>query len=168
MTGYIYAIAIGSAVKIGWSADPAKRLSKLQSDNPERCELLGVMAGSQDEERQVHRLLSQWKLSGEWFRRYVEPVDAFISSLAPLPKCQYTPSPDDHPLTVYRKTRGLTLEAFGDMVGVQKAAVSKWEDGHGPSIENAVKIEQATGGDLPRYVTRPDVWSPSPQSENAK
>jgi predicted transcriptional regulator len=63
-----------------------------------------------------------------------------------------------NPIAEYRKRQNLTLEAFGDMVGVQKAAVSKWEDGHGPSIENAVKIEQVTGGDLPRHVTRPYVW----------
>ena len=64
-----------------------------------------------------------------------------------------------HPIKQYRQRHGLTLEAFGRLVGVQKAAVSKWECGIGPSIENAKEIEAATHGSLPRHVLRPDVWN---------
>lgn len=63
-----------------------------------------------------------------------------------------------HPITEYRERHGLTLEAFGKLVGVQKAAVSKWEDGDGPSVDNAKAIEDATGGAIRRQVLRPDVW----------
>lgn len=69
----------------------------------------------------------------------------------------------EHPIALYRKSRGLTLEAFGRLVGVQKAAVSKWEDGDGPSIENAKAIEDVTAGAIPRWMLRPDVWpAPAP------
>ncbi len=63
-----------------------------------------------------------------------------------------------HPITLYRERLGLTLEQFGKLGGVEKAAVSKWEDGKGPSIENAKVIEDATEGALPKHVLRPDVW----------
>lgn len=71
-----------------------------------------------------------------------------------------------HPIAEYRQSHGLTLEAFGKLVGVEKAAVSKWEDGRGPSIENAKAIEEATAGALPKHVTRPDVW-PAPAQDAA-
>jgi transcriptional regulator with XRE-family HTH domain len=72
-----------------------------------------------------------------------------------------------HPIAQYRQDKGLTLEAFGRLVGVNKAAVCKWEDGFGPSIENAKAIEEATGGALPKHVLRPDVWGTDNQSEGA-
>ena len=63
-----------------------------------------------------------------------------------------------NPIRAYRQAKGLTLEQFGALVGVQKAAVSKWEDGRPPSFSKAIEIEQVTGGDLPRHVLRPDIW----------
>lgn len=72
-----------------------------------------------------------------------------------------------HPIAAYRVRHGLTLEQFGAMVGVEKAAVSKWEDGIGPSPQNAIKIEQVTGGELLKSVLRPDLWGDAPASTEA-
>lgn len=65
---------------------------------------------------------------------------------------------NSHPIFEYRARHGLTLEQFGAMVGVKKAAVCKWEDGNGPSPRVAIKIEQVTGGELAKSVLRPDLW----------
>ena len=56
------------------------------------------------------------------------------------------------------------MEAFGKLVGVQKAAVCKWEAGESPSIESAKAIEEATSGAIMKYLLRPDVWdAPAPE-----
>lgn len=71
-----------------------------------------------------------------------------------------------HPIRAYREANGLTLEAFGALVGSNKSAVFKWEGGLGPAPQTAIKIEEATGGDIPRHVLRPDLWSaPAPARE---
>ena len=65
-----------------------------------------------------------------------------------------------HPIALYRKSQAMTLEQFGARIGVQKAAVYKWEHGQQPSTDSAKLIEQATGGAVPKHVLRPDVWTP--------
>ena len=65
------------------------------------------------------------------------------------------------PIRLYRETHNLTLEAFGALVGVQKAAVNKWENGSLPSIASAKLIEARTAGAITRQQLRPDVWTAS-------
>lgn len=62
----------------------------------------------------------------------------------------------------FREARRLTQEQLGELVGVRKAAVSKWEDGAPPSPASAVRLEEVSGGALPRWMTRPDLWDPPP------
>ena len=58
-------------------------------------------------------------------------------------------------ITEYRKANNLTQTAFGEMVGVQAAAVSKWSSGRVPA-EQVVKIHKATG--IPKHELRPDLF----------
>lgn len=58
----------------------------------------------------------------------------------------------------FRANKGLTQEQLGQLVGVQKSAVSKWEVGVAPSASSAIRIEEATNGAVPRWVLRPDLW----------
>jgi transcriptional regulator with XRE-family HTH domain len=64
-----------------------------------------------------------------------------------------------HPMKAYRERHGLTLAQLGDFLGVTKPAVFKWERGLGPSPAMAIEIEKLTGGELPRWELRPDLWS---------
>jgi hypothetical protein len=52
----------------------------------------------------------------------------------------------EHALTSYRRSQGLTLQAFGDLVGAKKWQVLKWERGALPRPETAQKIVAATDG----------------------
>lgn len=58
----------------------------------------------------------------------------------------------------YRDQKGLTLEQFGALAGVQKAAVWKWEEGTPVPPMRAIIIEEKTDGELPRWRVRPDLW----------
>lgn len=48
-------------------------------------------------------------------------------------------------LTKYREEKGLTLEAFGKLVGASKGTVSKWENGAIPRPAFMQRIVAATG-----------------------
>lgn len=63
-----------------------------------------------------------------------------------------------HPLEAYRKANGLSQEAFGALIGVQKAAISKVENGQTPSPEMALAIHKVTNGTVSRRILRADLW----------
>lgn len=67
-----------------------------------------------------------------------------------------------HPITIYRWERGLTLQAFGELFGVDKSTVKRWESGR-ISAERARAVAELTGVSLAKL--RPDLW-PAP-SEHA-
>lgn len=66
-----------------------------------------------------------------------------------------------HPITRYRAANKLTLEEFGKLVGVGRAAVFKWEARKVPA-ERVRQIEAVTG--IPASDLRPDLF---PSSEGA-
>jgi hypothetical protein len=66
---FIYAIYCPNKkeVKIGYATDPIKRLSQLQVGTTDRLDLLISFRGGAEEERRIHTVLSEYRLSGEWF-----------------------------------------------------------------------------------------------------
>jgi predicted transcriptional regulator len=64
----------------------------------------------------------------------------------------------NHAIRAYREKHSLSLKEFGDLVGVQKAAVCKWEGGLRPSVEAAIRIHEITRGEVSRSMLRPDIW----------
>lgn len=67
---YVYAIlnSKDNAVKIGFSADPFKRLGQIQTNNVNKLELLLMFQGDSTIENAIHKELALFHLSGEWFR----------------------------------------------------------------------------------------------------
>lgn len=60
----------------------------------------------------------------------------------------------EHPLTAYRAANGLTLEAFGNIVGATKGTVWKWENGKAiPRPPYMRKISESTS-----YSVSPNDW----------
>lgn len=56
-------------IKIGYTAgDPAERLAALQVGCPGGLVLIHVIPGDQQEESRLHRLFSDSRARGEWFR----------------------------------------------------------------------------------------------------
>jgi hypothetical protein len=79
MSGFIYFIAADAldVVKIGFSdSHPDQRLKSLQTGCPSRLSLLAFVEGSQREERHLHRIFSNLRTHGEWFR--LEGVVRFL------------------------------------------------------------------------------------------
>lgn len=67
--GFVYLMTDGSAVKIGKSADLGKRISQIQTGNPN--EIILLQAIETDDMARVERSLHEWfkkyRMRGEWF-----------------------------------------------------------------------------------------------------
>lgn len=66
---FVYVIhAIGTSfIKIGYSTNPQSRLTALQTASPYALRILGFWPGNRLTERRIHKYLSQFRRSGEWF-----------------------------------------------------------------------------------------------------
>lgn len=70
--GFVYFIGIGGEyithVKIGFTAkNPYTRLASLQTGCPFKLRMLGFVYGNADRERELHGVLKEYRVEGEWF-----------------------------------------------------------------------------------------------------
>lgn len=66
----VYMIQAGDErgpVKIGFAANPKRRLAALQTGHPERLSILRLFDGGKVDEASLHAKFSTFRLSGEWF-----------------------------------------------------------------------------------------------------
>jgi hypothetical protein len=77
----IYLIeALGTGfVKIGYSNNPSKRLSGLQTASPHDLTLFRVLPGEVEDEHDLHQRFSSHRVRGEWFES--GPVKAWVTNL---------------------------------------------------------------------------------------
>ena len=60
-------------------------------------------------------------------------------------------------ISIFRKERGLTLDAAADVFGVNRRTLIRWEQSAPPvPIKRIVEIEAITG--IPRDELRPDIF----------
>jgi hypothetical protein len=126
MTGFVYAIESGGAVKIGFAQDPLRRLAELNVGSPGRHRLLGFIEGTKSHERELHTLFRPAHVRGEWFRKN-KAVRAFLSMLPPFDgmaahKRRVPTCPAERIIT---KCGG--AQRIADWLGIQAAAVHRWK-----------------------------------------
>lgn len=73
--GTVYFVRAGDKIKIGFSTDAKTRINSLQTSNPERLELLGVIDGPESHERSLHHRFRHLHVLGEWFRAEADLLD---------------------------------------------------------------------------------------------
>lgn len=68
--GWVYIIRAGEdgPIKIGWSRTPARRLIDLQGAHSETLWIMGLIPGSMEYEKELHKRFAKMRLRGEWFR----------------------------------------------------------------------------------------------------
>lgn len=66
---FIYLIQAGNTrkFKVGISQDPDRRLGYLQTGNPDKLHFGALWIGTRKDESAIHRLLVEYRQSGEWF-----------------------------------------------------------------------------------------------------
>lgn len=68
-------------VKIGIASDPKRRLSQIQTGNPEKLVILAVFHGNARTERELHKRFAARRKSGEWFDfTGMDPVQAVTAA----------------------------------------------------------------------------------------
>ena len=75
----IYFVKAGDRVKIGYSNDPSIRISELQTSCPHDLEVLLIVDGNRDEERELHMRFSDIRRTGEWFK-FEAPIKSYIEN----------------------------------------------------------------------------------------
>lgn len=66
----IYFAEMGEWLKIGYTAGtPARRISQLQTGQPQKISLLGTIPGERDAETGLHEIFALFRGNGEWFCR---------------------------------------------------------------------------------------------------
>lgn len=63
----VYFIRRGAFLKIGIASNVSKRLSSLQTGQPDKMELLGTIPGGRDVEQKLHARFVSLHHRGEWF-----------------------------------------------------------------------------------------------------
>ena len=72
-------------IKIGFSTNPDKRKSNLQTAHYEELEFIGIMNGSLEDEAKIKAMFSEFNIRGEWYRPDREIMD-FVEKNANKPK----------------------------------------------------------------------------------
>jgi DNA-binding transcriptional regulator YdaS (Cro superfamily) len=137
MTGYVYAIECGDAVKIGYAKDPVRRSHNLRIGNASEMFLRGYVKATRAQEAELHGLLAHHRIRGEWFHKG-HLVQAFLSLLRePLGRpsvCGYEPA-----TTIVEALGGPSKVAA--IVGIHPTRVSNWK---------RARVAGGTGGRIPQ------------------
>ncbi len=126
----IYFIKQGSYVKIGYSSLFKKRLNQLQTASPVKLEVLALIKGEKQDEKNYHDKFKHINSNGEWFY-YNDEIISFIDSLDKSLMWKYGLSENQtSPIGLIKQTRleqNLSLEELGEKLGITKQGVMDME-----------------------------------------
>ncbi|TPJ70445.1 MULTISPECIES: GIY-YIG nuclease family protein [unclassified Mesorhizobium] len=78
--GFVYFLAMGDKVKIGFSTNVGKRLKAIQTACPLPAEIVKIIPGSEQTERYFHAHFAANRINGEWFA-----MDGHLSTFLSYP-----------------------------------------------------------------------------------
>lgn len=187
MTGFVYAIESGSAVKIGWAIDPERRLAELNVGSPARHKLLGFVRGTKEHECELHRLCVKERIRGEWFRNE-GVVSLFIERLNPYSRkiksrgklddyirqsgvteaeiaAQARCSQGSMKLTQYLSETDLSAPVFAERAGLDASTIWRIVKGKvQPDLGTIAKISATTNGEVTLSDFLPEIAPAEPQA----
>jgi hypothetical protein len=113
----VYLVRAGEhgPVKIGFSTNVRRRVSKMQTDNPGKMVVLRIFEGGKAEERQLHQLFADHHIDGEWHSFSeamlgdVGLVEMYRRGVLPPPKQLPRPPPTGDEATRTELTREESL-----------------------------------------------------------
>lgn len=95
--GYIYFVAAGKHVKIGFARNVKSRIADIQVGHHEKLKLLHMEKGTMQDEAVFHALFSGLRYRGEWFHNAGDLAD-YIRDSQPKKRTKppYTKNPNGH------------------------------------------------------------------------
>lgn len=166
MSGFVYFIRCEDRVKIGYSEDPVRRLSKVNADAPFPCELLGWVAADDYPERELHERFAAARLHSEWFAAIPE-ILAFIeaarvSKAVAGDRFERRDLTDAPALLRWRYGAKLRQTEAAALIGISHAMWNRWELGVlRVAGHHVLAVEGLTG--ISRHDLRPDIFGPDPR-----
>ncbi|RAK51612.1 GIY-YIG nuclease family protein [Phenylobacterium soli] len=135
---YVIRDSLSGYVKIGYAADPWRRLAKIQSDTPGEVRLVVSEEGDEEREAELHQQFAHCRTRGEWFAPDAA-LEAYIAASA-------TP---EKPAAVRESQafwNGLTDAQVARATGFRKPYVSEVRRGlQRATPPKAIIFQRATG-----------------------
>lgn len=134
-----------SCVKIGRSADPARRLRFLQCGAPDVLSLIRVVDGDIETEKWLHERFAEHHIRGEWFKFHEDMLTASPPEVDLPVVIQYRNSSPREIIALWRAIDPRAhVEAFARDIDVRKLTAHAWiRRGSIPSTHWASIIEAA-------------------------
>lgn len=132
----VYMIQAGEngPVKIGYSAEPDRRLMELQVAHWTTLTLVRLLEGGEADEGALHSRFNHLRLRGDWHSYSTELfgdvglVDVPIGRLHDLPPLSFVATlPIGKRVAIARHRLGLSQRELAEMTGVSASAVAQWE-----------------------------------------
>lgn len=127
---YLVECGPGGPIKIGFTDDAYRRLSKAQSDSPYELRLLATMPGGPELEAELHARFGEYRIRGEWFWPAQE-LRSFVDSFgAPKPRVrqlEIRPVPAGNPMRQMRLRMGMTQKELARHLNMQQPHVCRME-----------------------------------------
>jgi len=73
----IYFVKANDRVKIGYAVNPLSRIKSIQTSSPYKLEVLLIIEGTYEVERELHKLFHEYRRTGEWFE-YGDRLESFV------------------------------------------------------------------------------------------
>lgn len=126
----IYFIKQGEHVKIGFTNSLKKRLHTLQVSSPVKLEVIGLVKGEKEDEKNYHNTFRHINSNGEWFL-YTDEIKNFTDSLDKdlMWKHGFTDEKTT-PIGLIKKARlenNLSMRELGEILGITKQSVHEME-----------------------------------------
>jgi len=159
VSGYVYAIECAGRIKIGYSEHPEKRFSKVASDAPFPCELLGSWPGTVADELAIQTLFQSTRVHGEWFASTEGLLDFIKDNVVARQalKARFTIRDGDNALAVWRKSSRKTMVECAHALGVTQGTWHRWEVSK--ILIPAERVREVSGlTGIARHELRPDLF----------
>lgn len=133
----------GGPIKIGYAANPQKRLNQIQNMSPVPIRMIAAVEGDRRLEFDIHRRFSSQRLYGEWFEP-TETLFNFIDNLPKLPEPKanppeqvvaLSPKPRKLPPEFRDLPHVLDTDTVSQLLGITRSGIIKmFERGDLPSF----------------------------------
>lgn len=146
----IYFIQEGTQgpIKIGYTSRcPVKRMSYIQSSNPRKLRLVGVINNATEvTEKSLHDMFENENIRGEWFHASTVLIDYINkNSSQHIP---YKPKRREGELREWLKSNNITQGAFAKRIGRTQGRVSQIIKSGTDSLTEGFAIERETSGEV--------------------
>lgn len=128
----IYFIKSERYVKIGYSANPIKRVAQLKVSIPYHIKVVCIISGGLSDERNLHKKFMSSHYRGEWFHLSEEIVDYMDNAKNLMWQMGFDEEGisdlyEINPLKALRLSKGYSLEEAADKMGVTKQSLREAE-----------------------------------------